>query len=81
MKKFLIYLLLIPFLIILLLWDLVKIPIIIIISPIWLLISIIYWLKGDEFEFFIFIRFALFMGIMIWMEMVGINIPKWMDDQ
>jgi len=79
MKKIIVLALSIPFLIVGIAFDIVKLPVIIIFSPIWFLLYIIDVLNGDEAEFIPFILESLFIGLSMWFELVDLPIPTWMD--
>jgi hypothetical protein len=81
MKRAVILLLSSPFLIIGITFDLVKIPVVVIISPIWFTLWLIELLKGEEKwkDLTRELLSVLFMGFCMWLELVNLPIPEWMD--
>ena len=79
MRKTVLLLLVAPLLVLLVAIDVIKLPFLLIIFPIWLLMDAIFALRGVTGNFpGIYIAAATactYMG----MEIAGINPPKWMD--
>ena len=71
MKKILIHILASPLLIILVLFDVVKIPILVIFTPLWALMATIAWLKGEEFLLWEFLWDLSTIGLQMYKEIVA----------
>ena len=69
-----------PFLLLFVAFDLAKLPVLIVLSPLWGLMDLISWLRGEELELLLFPMLCEMsvMGISLWMELVGIRQPRWM---
>ena len=67
-----------PILLLFAAFDLAKLPVIILLSPLWALMSLIEWLRGEDPLFFSMLGEVSVMGISLWMELVGIQQPRWM---
>lgn len=79
MKRWVVILLSLPFLVFGIVFDVIKFPILLLILPIWTLMALIYFLRGDQFELLDMMVFVSFIGIAMWMEIAGIDQPRWMD--
>jgi hypothetical protein len=78
-RKICIVVLSIPFLIFGIIFDLIKLPILIVLSPILLVMDLIDILKGQGSYFISTMLSLIFMGFTMWADMVDLPIPSWMD--
>ena len=69
-----------PFLVFLVGFDIMKAPIVLcVLFPLWGLMDLIAILRGKDSYIFGMMITVLFMGISMWMDMVDIKQPAWMD--
>jgi hypothetical protein len=61
-------------------FDILKIPIIIfLLAPIWGLMDLIYILRGKNSIFLRTIFGVSIMGIVLWIDLIGLDKPRWMQ--
>ncbi len=78
-KTIALYMLSIPFLAFMILFDVMKLPLIIIFFlPIWGLLDLMSILRGKDSMIVEILVTASIMGILLWMDIVGLEEPKWL---
>jgi len=78
-KKVLVFILSSPVLLLSILWAIATIPIVIIVVlPILIFINAIMFLRGEE-TMWVILLWAPLAVFMMWMDIVGIQEPDWMD--
>ena len=60
-------------------FDIVKLPVLVVFSPLWFLLDAIEVLKGDDWFIWEFIRGSLFAGTALWLELADFDVPEWME--
>lgn len=70
-KRLLRWILCAPLCLIFIAFDVVKLPVLILFAPLWLLLDIIEWTKGGEMLFLEFMRVAATMGWQMSKELLG----------
>jgi len=78
-RRALIIVLTLPVLVFFVAFDLVKLPFVLLFVPIWGFLDFIEVLKGEKSMFFSMIGEISIMGIIMWMELVGLDQPKWIS--
>jgi hypothetical protein len=72
-KRILIYILSSPFLLLFILVDIIKFPLVLFLMfPIWIIMATIDWLKGDKFDISIMWEASIIL-FLIWKDMVADN--------
>lgn len=70
-KKIVLYIICYSILPIFILVDIVKIPLILFFTPLWAFLSLIDWLKGEEFFLFEFLKDSFTIGFQMWKDLIG----------